>query len=655
MKKIAYIILITFCTSSVFGQDCTNDSKAQLAKNNISKQGSSPVCANAAQFYAYLCACKNKPRTAEQARMLKSTLEQIKDNYNSYGSPCEGIGKITDAIPNCKTGTGEINSINNNNAPFIQADYREVMNYKQQLDNLAQSFSERLNSIEELVSTDNPSTLLNDFNSKMKDIGFIQSELQAANYNALVEGLDNIAQSATENNQGSFYKGLGALASIYDLNQKKKEAEAKAERLRIQRRAQMSQIYWDALEKVKAKQEEFTCLAAFEDDLKMQAYYLELTENLKCFEKSMLQNWSVENSSWLINNCPKPTPPKKGIPNNLITKDKLLLQIAEAKYSYYLSQRTLKRGIGVEGEIEGGSMLKITKLDPLGPAFAAGIREGFKIQGFRGVSLTKEEAKIMYSPIKDLGDESSYNYYVENAASGEFGFGIFNERSYQIAINALERDTDGAYITLLTDQYELIQDLYVATRLETEGPICFRKAAISFASQSLNVKESSSTYKKLAQYYSEENSVIALGYLLEAQKLGENDISLYYNLLTEVSIEIKNAILTANTELLSTFISSGLDNIILIVDNDALSYAIIKDQPDSVQILLNAYVENLSGNQRTEFIQKAILVIARENSSKSLSRLIELGLDTDFTLNGESPISVANENMSNDVLEILKR
>ncbi len=65
------------------------------------------MCGNAAQFYAYLCACKTEPRTVEQAQALKATLQQIKATYNNYGAYCKGIGKITDVIPDCKVGRAE--------------------------------------------------------------------------------------------------------------------------------------------------------------------------------------------------------------------------------------------------------------------------------------------------------------------------------------------------------------------------------------------------------------------------------------------------------------------------------------------------------------------------------------------------------------------
>lgn len=109
MKRLVLILsLLVFTTLlniNLFAQDCTQDQKAQLAKNNMSSANDGLMCANAAQFYAYLCECENKPRTAEQAKMLKATLEKIKQTYNDYGMYCKGIGRINENVPNCLVGT----------------------------------------------------------------------------------------------------------------------------------------------------------------------------------------------------------------------------------------------------------------------------------------------------------------------------------------------------------------------------------------------------------------------------------------------------------------------------------------------------------------------------------------------------------------------
>tara|TARA_R100001591_G_scaffold77549_1_gene85011 strand:- start:9681 stop:11651 length:1971 start_codon:yes stop_codon:yes gene_type:complete len=654
MKKIAYILLITFCTSSLFGQDCTQDPKAQQAKNNISKRGSSPVCANAAQFYAYLCACKNKPRTAEQARNLKATLEQIKSSYNSYGSPCEGIGRITDVIPNCMVGDGNGAGINSNTSPFIEADYRQVMDYKNQLDALAQSFSDRLSEIGQLIQTSDPELLLQDFNSKMRDVNYVESDIKDAQVNSVSQGIENIANAAKYNNQTSLYQGIGALASLYDLGEKKREAKAREEELRLQQRSRMSQIYWNAKRKIEQQKKEFENMAAYVGDAKMEAYYLDLIDNLECYEKSMLDNWSINSTHWLTNNCPAPTKPGKAIPNNLVSQEKLASDIAARKYRIYLENRSLSRGIGMDFEYvkeQFGTKVIAKNVDPKGPAYAVGIREGYQINAIDDVLFTKDEVKEVYKNVMPANpDEKTLHWFIYDYKNGA---PFLNEASTQIIRDAISRDRDGITIWYFDDKLTMFERIPIATRNEVTGLSELRKGAISYAAKALTLNQSAKNYQALARYYQEENSVIALEYMIQANALGVTDPLLYNALLFDVSSEIQAAVQSSNDKILTPFITSGLDKKVLIAGSDVLSYAIATNNPDATQILLNAYVQSLSDAQRTNFIQKALLVIARENSEKCLSRLLELGINTDFTLEGESPKSVAEKFGSKKIIDLL--
>lgn len=658
-STIVFIFLLTFFSSNLLGQDCTQDSKAQLAKNNISKRGSSPVCANAAQFYAYLCACKNKPRTAEQARNLKATLEQIKASYNNYGSPCDGIGKITDAIPDCMVGDGNGNTagINSNSTPFVEADYRQVIDYKNQLDALAQSFSDRLSEIGELIQTSDPELLLRDFNSKMKDVNYVQSDINDAQANSVSQGIENIANAAKYNDQTSLYQGIGSLASLYDLGEKKREAKAREEELRLQQRSQMSQIYWDAKRKIEQQKKDFENRAAYEEDAKMETYYLDLIENLECYEKQMLDNWSVSSTTWLDNNCTVPSKPSSAIPNNLISKEKLASDIAKRKYQIYLENRTLSRGVGMELEyIQSENGVEVQKViaknvDPRGPAYAAGIREGYQINAIGDVLFTKDEVlKVYKNVMPSEPDDKTLQWFIQDYNRGA---PLVNNESTRIIRDAISRDFDGISIWYFDDKLTMFERIPIATRNEVTGLAELRKGAISYAAKALSINNNATNYMAIARYYQEENSVIALEYMIQANAMGATDPLLYNALLFDVSSEIQAAIQSSNDKVLTPFITSGLDKEVLIAGSDLLTYAIATDNPDATQIILNAYVQDISEEQKTNFIQKAILVIARENSSKCLSRLLELGVSTDFTLDSETPRDIAEKNQSNEVLELL--
>ena len=72
-----------------------------------------------------------------------------------------------------------------------------------------------------------------------------------------------------------------------------------------------------------------------------------------------------------------------------------------------------------------------------------------------------------------------------------------------------------------------------------------------------------------------------------------------------------------------------------------------------MQVLLNAYVEGLDDFSKNRMIQKTVLVSAQENSDKCMEKLLELGISTNFELDGQSPRSVAEKHGSSKILEIL--
>lgn len=93
MKHLYLTILVFSFGFCGYSQkiDCTNDPEANSAKNRInSNLGDGQGCAMAAQFFAYLCECKNNPRSEQQADMLKNTLSTIRSQYYAYGNKCNG-------------------------------------------------------------------------------------------------------------------------------------------------------------------------------------------------------------------------------------------------------------------------------------------------------------------------------------------------------------------------------------------------------------------------------------------------------------------------------------------------------------------------------------------------------------------------------------
>ncbi|NGZ90200.1 hypothetical protein [Psychroflexus maritimus] len=105
MKHILFAILAILSIGfTVQGQnDCYNEGKAKIAKENMDEGDDGLTCANAAKFYVMLCQYKTEPLYEEQGVRLKKQLKAIKKAYNDYGVYCKDIGKIRDLIPESPT------------------------------------------------------------------------------------------------------------------------------------------------------------------------------------------------------------------------------------------------------------------------------------------------------------------------------------------------------------------------------------------------------------------------------------------------------------------------------------------------------------------------------------------------------------------------
>lgn len=186
----------------------------------------------------------------------------------------------------------------------------------------------------------------------------------------------------------------------------------------------------------------------------------------------------------------------------------------------------------------------------------------------------------------------------------------------------------------------------------------YRNAAISFASKAASLNPTAENYYRVAQYAKDESSVISLTNLIAAHSLDKNfltgDKRVYLNQIQElVNEEIKTAIEEKNTKYIDGFLKSRLQKFVKINNKDIFVYAVELDRPEVVQRILNQYVEGVSDTKRKEITQTAMLACAEYDSPKTLQKLIELGLSTNFNSNGKTLKSVAKENNSSRVLSIL--
>jgi hypothetical protein len=228
----------------------------------------------------------------------------------------------------------------------------------------------------------------------------------------------------------------------------------------------------------------------------------------------------------------------------------------------------------------------------------------------------------------------------------QHGIGIYNRRSAEL----VEQYIESGRVRWLTVGTETIN-------LEPRGPRAFRDAAIAFASKAQTLNPSPKTDLTLAKYHEDDNEFIALGYLYAAldagASLSDKDLARLQRLEANANTVFQTAAQSGNTEALSALVASGLHERFLIGGDDLLTLAIKMNQPDAVQVVLNAYVNEVTDAERKKIVEEAMLKMASYDSAKSLAHLFNLGLAKSFTRDGKTLRSEAQAHSSQTVLTLL--
>jgi hypothetical protein len=360
MKKVLLITFISlFTIFNLLGQDCTQESKAQLAKNNMSSDNDGLMCENAAQFYAYLCECENKPRTAEQAKMLKATLEEIKRTYNDYGAYCNGIGRIYDNIPNCKVGNSSNTSSSGESIPsyyqnlngtpdnlfesvnkeFNPEGYRGISyskTMKEQGSRIVNSLTQKVEQYSQLIATDDPAALLADFQSKFSTLEAIEKNYEKESFAfGLQRGRDLGNQINNKDYEGAFINSISFLNSLGEMRRGEKELEERKKALEQQKNSQMFAIYKKTWEKNNELLQTYRERAAYAESLKDEQNNFQYVFHQVCYMDDMTDRINLYDD-WYVNRCETPKPSYESeLTNNLISRDQQLLNVANRKYDLY--------------------------------------------------------------------------------------------------------------------------------------------------------------------------------------------------------------------------------------------------------------------------------------------------------------------------------
>ena len=191
-----------------------------------------------------------------------------------------------------------------------------------------------------------------------------------------------------------------------------------------------------------------------------------------------------------------------------------------------------------------------------------------------------------------------------------------------------------------------------------DGNQFFVEAAAAYAAKAASLSPTASNYIYLAQVQSRTSNILGFASILVAKSIDPSSISganeiLFNNLKAGATLEIDQALRENNTDYLKAFLSAGLDKTIQFDNKSLLSHAISIDNPDAVQLILNYYMDGMGQEQMIQKARNVIMISATQDSPNTLRRFTELGVSTDFKLNGHSPISIAAKTAAPNALAYL--
>ncbi len=504
------------------------------------------LSAYAGQFFVAYCQCINGVPSQEYADNLVATMQSTHKSFDDFRGATPRLS--TQPLTSCDIIEGNSSQINNSVAsnytvppenlqetimdqydPQGYAYYSYNKGVTQQGKSLVEGITNQLNDYSELILSSNPNDILADFQSKIQNIEELEAQFVQNSFEyGSQRGAELAQQINSKDYLGGFINAINTLETLADINEADKELAARKRALEDQKLSKFSAIQKEAYQANYNLIVEFYKRAAYSESEYDEKYNLEYVNHLLCFSWKIRNEFSVDNTNWMVNDCSKPVQPEASIPNNLLSSEAKLKQVITRKLNLF----------------------------------------------------------------------------------------------------------------------------------EQTGLKVFHKAAIAYAAKLSNANPTADNYFYLGELYELNSSMLAYVALTTAKEIDskylDKEKTRYFDQIRKKAIdEINDALMNNDIDYIKAFFKAGLDRDIEIDGRSILHQAISLDNPDAVQVILNQYVSDLNQSEVLKKSEQVIMLSAAENSPKTIKRLSDLGVSTEFKIENKSPIDIAVESNSSEALSVL--
>lgn len=221
------------------------------------------------------------------------------------------------------------------------------------------------------------------------------------------------------------------------------------------------------------------------------------------------------------------------------------------------------------------------------------------------------------------------------------------QKTTSMANNLIPRDVQ--HINAAKRKY----DLYLKT-----GETVFQKGAMRFAGMATTENPKIDYYYLMGHFAGTNNPLVAYASFLTTRSINSKyfigDRSTEY-FMVKMSLEssFKNAINENNHDVIANIVAAGLHQAVTIDGYLPIVYAISIDKADVVQAFLNTELEGKSQSIITQKVRETIMLAAMLDAPNTLERFSSMGFGVDFELNGNSPLSISEQNFSISTYELI--